>query len=83
MSNRSVESEVVALLAMRPTVDELDEAIAACDTVIAGIAREPGGWKVDPALVHLTARRSPGYVLREVRRGREAALIAKAALHAD
>ena len=82
MHKRVIAAEVAALLAVHPTVAELDETIAACDTVIAGIAREPGGWKVDPALVRLTARRSPGYVLREVRRGRQAALIVKAALHA-
>jgi hypothetical protein len=82
MHKRSIAAEVAALLAVHPTEAELDEAVAACDAVIAGIAREPGGWKVDPALVRLTARRSPAHILRAVHRGREAALIVRATLHA-
>ena len=82
MSKRSIATEVAALLAVRPTEAELREVIEAADTVIAGITRKAGGWEIDPALRHLTARRSPAHVLRVVRRGREAALIAKAAIHA-
>lgn len=82
MNKHFISSEVAALLAIRPTEAELDEAIALCDTVLAAVVRGPAGWEIDPALARIAARHSPARILREARIGREAALVAKAALNA-
>lgn len=79
---KSLANEVAAILAVHPTEAELREVIEAADTVLAGITRQGRDWQVDPSLRHLTSRHSPARILREVRRGREAALIAQAAINA-
>lgn len=82
MSKRSVAAEVQLLLAIRPSAAELDEAISLCETVLAGVVRKAGTWRIDPSLARITARHKPARIRREALLGIEAARIAKAVLNA-
>jgi hypothetical protein len=82
MNRRSVATEVELLLAIRPSAAELDEAISLCETVLAGVVRKAGSWRIDPSLARIGARHNPVRIRREALLGIEVAKIAKAALHA-
>lgn len=83
MTKSSIADEVNLLMSIRPTRQELDEVIHACEFVLQGIKRGPRGYRVDPRLSPMIVRRGPASVVKEVRRGLEVAQIARRAMHAD
>lgn len=69
MARVTMADEIAALVALRPSRKELEDIGEALETVLAGIQRGKTGWRVDPALTHLTHGRSPAVVIQTARRG--------------
>jgi len=62
MSNASIAQEVLALLALNPSLWQIEEMLAACEHVIENIVEKGGGWRVSPAARNIVAGQDPGLV---------------------